>query len=74
MVGTVRETNLEYASISPYEGYIFKWGGGTGAWWIWDERREDFIITTREYPRDANRYDISVASIPKTFPMVQNCL
>ena len=74
MVGTVREHNLEYASISPYEGFVFKNGGGTQGWWIWNERRQDFDRTFSEYPMDSNRHELSVASIPKTSPMVENCL
>ena len=75
MSGTIRESNLRFTSISPYEGYIFQWGGGVNKWWIWDERKEDFIITNHiKYPRESVRYEFSVASIPKTSPMVKNCL
>jgi len=74
MVGTIKEIQLEYAIVSPYEGFIFKWAGGTTSWWIWDERREDFLRPADEFPRDSNRDQISVAAIPKTSPMVQNCL
>ena len=75
MTGTVRENPLEqYASISPYEGFIFRRTGGTGSWWIWDERKEDFSKTSSDYPRESNRDQFSVATIPKTSPMVKNCL
>ena len=74
MAGTIREENVKFASISPYEGYIFKWGGGDDRWWIWDELRQDFRMTTSKYPRDSTRYEFSAASIPKSSPMVKNCL
>ena len=73
MRGTIREQNLEFTKISPYEGFIFKWGGGATDWWIWDVNKEDFVKTTSEYPRDSVRHEFSVATIPKSSPFIKNC-
>ena len=71
--GAINSWNMEFAKISPYEGYIFNANPTVllTNWWVWDEYGVKFYQNEQE--RLSLREGFTVAGIPKSSPFLRHC-
>ena len=65
--------DMEFVKTSPYEGFIFNFSPSESLmnWYIWDEYKYKFYQSKTE--RLSLRRENTVAAIPKTSPLLENC-
>jgi len=70
MEGTIGVEH-QFVKTSPYGGVVFGWDPVN--WWIWDETKNSFYENTNSRTNPTRTYHVS-AGIPKSSPLVNNCV